>query len=73
MVLDARSNNGLFGGTNLPSQFSKDQILTLEGNFSEYFTLYCRREYERDTHVGSSARARSDICVTLVQPARATH
>ena len=48
MVLDARSNNGLFGGTNLPSQFSKDQILSLEGDFSEYFTLYCPREYERD-------------------------
>ncbi len=48
MVLDARSNNGLFGGTNLPSQFSKDQILTLEGNFNEYFTLFCPREYERD-------------------------
>ena len=48
MVLDARSNNGLFGGTNLPSQFSKDQILILEGDFSEYFTLYCPREYERD-------------------------
>jgi len=48
MVLDARANNGLFGGTNLPATFSKDQILSLEGNFNEYFTLYCPKEYERD-------------------------
>ena len=47
-MLDARSNNGLFGGTNLPSQFNKDQILILEGDFNEYFTLYCPREYDRD-------------------------
>jgi hypothetical protein len=48
MVLDAKANNGLFGGTNLPATFSKDQILSLEGNFNEYFTLYCPKEYERD-------------------------
>ena len=48
MVLDARANNGLFGGTNLPSHFDKEQILSLEGNFNEYFTLYCPKEYERD-------------------------
>ncbi len=48
MVLDSRRNNGLFGGTNLPSMFSKDQVLSLEGDFNEHFTLYCPREYERD-------------------------
>jgi hypothetical protein len=48
MVLDARANNGLFGGTNLPSRFDKEQILSLEGDFNEYFTLYCPKEYERD-------------------------
>jgi hypothetical protein len=48
MVLDAKANNGLFGGTNLPATFAKDQILSLEGNFNEYFTLYCPKEYERD-------------------------
>ena len=48
MVLDARANNGLFGGTNLPSHFDKEQILILEGNFKEFFTLYCPKEYERD-------------------------
>lgn len=48
MVLDSRSNNGLFGGTNLPTVFSKDQVLSLEGGFDTHFTLYCPREYERD-------------------------
>ena len=48
MVLDSKANNGLFGGTNLPAYFDKKQILSLEGNFNEFFTLYCPREYERD-------------------------
>lgn len=48
MVLDSRSNNGLFGGTNLPAVFAKDQVLSLEGDFNEHFTLYCPRQYERD-------------------------
>ncbi|MFM9876230.1 MAG: hypothetical protein ACKVOG_00055 [Rhodoglobus sp.] len=48
MVLDSRRNNGLFGGTNLPTAFTKDQVLALEGDFNEHFTLYCPREYERD-------------------------
>lgn len=48
MVLDARTNNGLFGGTNLPAFFDKDQILSLEGDFDQHFTLYCPKEYERD-------------------------
>lgn len=48
MVLDAKSNNGLFGGTNLPTFFHKEQILSLEGDFDRYFTLYCPKEYERD-------------------------
>ena len=48
MVLDSKANNGLFGGSNLPATFSKDQILSLEGDFDRYFTLYCPKEYERD-------------------------
>ncbi|MGB3911404.1 MAG: hypothetical protein WBL06_13115 [Pseudolysinimonas sp.] len=48
MVLDSKANNGLFGGTNLPATFHKDQILSLEGDFDQYFTLYCPKEYERD-------------------------
>lgn len=48
MVLDSKANNGLFGGSNLPASFDKDQILSLEGDFDRYFTLYCPKEYERD-------------------------
>ncbi len=48
MVLDSRANNGLFGGTNLPAAFDKSQILSLEGDFDRYFTLYCPKEYEQD-------------------------
>jgi hypothetical protein len=48
MVLDSKANNGLFGSTNLPKTFSRDQVLSLEGDFDKYFTLYCPRAYERD-------------------------
>lgn len=48
MVLDSKANNGLFGGTNLPAIFTKDQVLSLEGNFDEFFRLYCPKQYERD-------------------------
>jgi hypothetical protein len=48
MVLDSKANNGLFGGTNLPATFDKSQILSLEGDFDRYFTLYCPKQYERD-------------------------
>jgi hypothetical protein len=48
MVLDARGNNGILGGSSLPTSFRRDQRLSLEGDFDKYFTLYCPREYERD-------------------------
>ncbi|WP_439564343.1 hypothetical protein [Microcella sp.] len=48
MLLDSRANNGLMGSTNLPAVFSRDQVLSLEGDFDRYFTLYCPAEYERD-------------------------
>ena len=47
IVLDAKSNNSIFG-SNLPATFHKEQALSLEGDFDRYFTLYCPREYERD-------------------------
>src|SRR5690606_15087483 len=47
MLLDARNNNSLFG-TNLPVSYRRDQVLSLEGDFDKYFTLYCPRQYERD-------------------------
>ncbi len=48
MLLDSRANNGLLGATNLPAVFSREQVLSLEGDFNRYFTLYCPRQYERD-------------------------
>ncbi|MFD5223994.1 hypothetical protein ACFWHT_00075 [Microbacterium sp. NPDC058342] len=46
IVLDALGNNAL--GSNLPTSFSRDQRLSLEGDFDRYFTLYCPRGYEAD-------------------------
>ena len=48
IVLDAVGNNGLFGGSNLPISFTRDQRLSLEGDFDEHFALYCPEGYERD-------------------------
>jgi hypothetical protein len=47
MVLDATSNNLIFG-SNLPQRFGKESALSLEGDFDRYFTLYCPPEYGRD-------------------------
>ena len=47
MVLDAKSNNSLFT-SDLPVTLDKKQILHLEGDFDEHFTLYCPAEYEQD-------------------------
>lgn len=48
IVLDATGNNGLLGGSNLPTTFDRDQRLSLEGDFDRYFALYCPTGYERD-------------------------
>lgn len=48
IVLDAVGNNGLFGASNLPTQFDRDQRLSLEGDFDRFFSLYCPADYERD-------------------------
>lgn len=48
MLLDSRANNGLFGASNLPAAFDRTQVLSLEGDFDRYFTLYCPIQYERD-------------------------
>ncbi len=48
IVLDALGNNGLFGSTNLPIGFDRDQRLSLEGDFDRHFALYCPAGYERD-------------------------
>jgi len=46
IVLDSLANNGIFGSS--LSTYDKNQVLSLEGDFDKYFTLYCPREYERD-------------------------
>jgi hypothetical protein len=47
MILDAKANNGMFASS-LPTSVSRDQRMSLEGDFDRFFTLYCPREYERD-------------------------
>ena len=47
MVLDSKENNSLFG-SDLPIRFTRDQVLSLEGDFDRHFTLYCPKEYEQD-------------------------
>jgi hypothetical protein len=47
MVLDSKQNNTLFG-SDLPISLRRDQILSLEGDFDQHFTLYCPKEYEQD-------------------------
>jgi hypothetical protein len=47
MVLDSKENNSLFG-SDLPIHFNRDQILSLEGDFDQHFTLYCPQEYQSD-------------------------
>ncbi|MEP6482432.1 MAG: hypothetical protein ABJA94_10545 [Rhodoglobus sp.] len=47
MVLDSTANNRL-GLSGLPLGFARDQVLKLEGDFNDHFTLYAPKEYERD-------------------------
>ncbi|MGO1404516.1 hypothetical protein [Agrococcus casei] len=47
LVLDATSNNGLFG-TNLPQWLAQSQRISLEGDFNQHFALYAPRGYDFD-------------------------
>ena len=47
MFLDATGNNR-FGRTGLPVEFDSGQVLELEGNFNDTFTLYARAGFEAD-------------------------
>ncbi len=47
MVLDSKKDNFL-GITSMADDISTDQKLVLEGDFNNYFTLFCPKEYERD-------------------------
>jgi len=46
IVLDALGNNTL--GSTVAGAFSRDQRLSLEGDFDRYFSLYCPAGYEVD-------------------------
>jgi len=51
MVLDATSDDIKLPGirlSRLGASFAKDQVLKLEGNFNDFFTLYAPKEYETD-------------------------
>lgn len=47
MLMDAVGNDGLFGSAFAPI-IDRKQVLSLEGDFDRWFTLYCPRQYERD-------------------------
>ena len=47
MFLDATGNNR-FGRTGLPVEFDSGQVLELEGDFNDTFTLYAREGFEAD-------------------------
>jgi len=47
VLLDSKRNDSFFGST-LPEAFRRSQVLSLEGDFDEHFTLYCPEGYERD-------------------------
>ena len=51
IVLDGRANNMNFFGSNLsnlPKYYMNDQVLSLEGDFDKYFTLYAPEDYKSD-------------------------
>jgi len=51
MVLDSKKNDTKTFGisfSNLPVSFDKDQVLSLEGDFNNYFTLYAPEKYKSD-------------------------
>lgn len=48
IVLEARRNRRWFGRSNLPWQFARTQVLSLEGDFDRYFSLHTPGGYERE-------------------------
>ena len=47
MLLDSIQNNAWLA-SGLAGRFDRDQVLSLEGDFDRWFTLYCPRRYEAD-------------------------
>ena len=51
MLLDSKSNNLKFFGfetSNMPASFKRDQVVSLEGDFDKYYTLYAPADYGVD-------------------------
>lgn len=46
IILDAKANDGMWGGVGV--HLTGQPIVSLEGDFNKYFTLYCPVGYERD-------------------------
>ena len=48
MLAIAKRRRGLFGNQSVAPGLLRSQILSLEGDFDRYFTLYAPKQYERD-------------------------
>lgn len=48
ILLDSKHNNFLGKLTNLPGFIERSQVLSLEGDFNNYYTLYVPEDYQRD-------------------------
>lgn len=48
MLLDSKKNNMFGTFSNLPNSMKSGQMLSLEGDFNKYFTLYAPVEYKQD-------------------------
>lgn len=64
IILDSRRNNRLLR-SNLPDALAKKQRLSLEGDFDQYFSLYCPIGYEADALYLFTP----DICARLIDNA----
>lgn len=49
LLLESRSNNGAFNSSSLPFTLNSNNILSLEGDFNKYFTVFEPNGYSRDT------------------------
>lgn len=64
IILDARRNNRMLR-SNLPDSFAMRQRLSLEGDFDQYFSLYCPVGYETDALYLFTP----DVCARLIDNA----
>lgn len=71
MLLDAKANNTRAFGvdimSNIASDIAKNQVISLEGDFDQYFTLYGPREYQVDARYIFTP----DVMAVLIDDSRA--